>query len=523
MNAAKAAGEAAGRDAAEKSARAGELSATSAAEADRLLAGMSAYVEHPRLEEAGTQIAGCQEDAARELEGIHGSLVELEAKMAARDQLAQEIGQQEARIGELERERESLREQMEQAGREQSGLQGQKEQLERKLDSQLQAHLGGCTLEDADDELQARRRETDDGLTLLDLRLQKAEEHLRRRATLEQQIPEQERSLRELEGGIARRREALAKLESQKEAAEEHIRGLRENLRYPDMEAARERCGALQRERTGLEAALEKAKEAYEARRRELAETDSAIRKLEELLRAAEPVDVGAEQARRAELTLRQRDLDRRKQELHTRLHTNGMILDNIREQEAGLARLDGEWAWMRALSGTVNGGLAGKGKVALETYVQMTCFDRILRRANTRLMVMSGGQYELLRRKADNQGQSGLELDVTDHYNGTRRSVRSLSGGEAFKASLSLALGLSDEIQSSAGGIRLDTMFVDEGFGSLDEESLQQAVQALAGLAEGQRLVGIISHVNELKERIDKQIVVTKSRSGGSSVEIVV
>ena len=110
----------------------------------------------------------------------------------------------------------------------------------------------------------------------------------------------------------------------------------------------------------------------------------------------------------------------------------------------------------------------------------------------------------------------------MIDHYNGSQRSVKSLSGGESFKASLSLALGLSDEIQSAAGGIRLDTMFVDEGFGSLDEESLQQAIRALSGLTEGNRLVGIISHVAELKEKIEKQIVVTKDKSGGSRVEIL-
>ncbi len=158
-----------------------------------------------------------------------------------------------------------------------------------------------------------------------------------------------------------------------------------------------------------------------------------------------------------------------------------------------------------------------------LETYIQMTYFDRIIVRANTRFMVMSGGQYELKRRaEADNnRRQSGLELDVIDHYNGTRRSVKTLSGGESFLASLSLALGLSDEIQSSAGGIRLDTMFVDEGFGSLDEESLRQALRALSALSEGNRLVGIISHVAELKERIDRQIVVTKDRDGGSRAQI--
>ena len=120
-----------------------------------------------------------------------------------------------------------------------------------------------------------------------------------------------------------------------------------------------------------------------------------------------------------------------------------------------------------------------------------------------------------------DRRSQSGLELNVIDHYNGSERSVKTLSGGESFKASLSLALGLSDEIQASAGGIQLDTMFVDEGFGSLDEESLEQAMKALNGLTEGNRLVGIISHVQELKARIEKQIVVTKEKAGGSRVEL--
>ena len=178
---------------------------------------------------------------------------------------------------------------------------------------------------------------------------------------------------------------------------------------------------------------------------------------------------------------------------------------------------------WVKALYATANGTLTGKERVKLETYIQMTYFDRIITRANTRFMVMSSGQYELVRRKEaeNNRAQTGLDLDVIDHYNGTVRSVKTLSGGESFKASLSLALGLSDEIQSSAGGIKLDTMFVAEGFGSLDEESLSQAMKALNSLAEGNRLVGIISHVAELKERIEKQIVVTKERTGGSKLTV--
>ena len=131
-----------------------------------------------------------------------------------------------------------------------------------------------------------------------------------------------------------------------------------------------------------------------------------------------------------------------------------------------------------------------------------------------------------MIRRKENKSrvGKTGLELDVIDHYNGSNRSVKSLSGGESFQASLSLALGLSDEIQSSSGGIQLDTMFVDEGFGSLDEDSLNQAIRALKDLSQGSRLVGIVSHVSELKERIDKKIIVNKKRTEdgiGSAVTI--
>ena len=175
-------------------------------------------------------------------------------------------------------------------------------------------------------------------------------------------------------------------------------------------------------------------------------------------------------------------------------------------------------------MANTANGMVTGKDKVTLETYVQMTWFDRILTRANLRLMKMTGGRYELCRRRAseDQRVRSGLELDVLDHYEGGRRSVKTLSGGESFQASLALALGLADEMQAHAGGRGLDALFVDEGFGSLDDEALEQAVRTLMTLAEGQRLVGIISHVAALKQRVDRQIVVTKTPGGGSAVEVM-
>ncbi len=241
-------------------------------------------------------------------------------------------------------------------------------------------------------------------------------------------------------------------------------------------------------------------------------------------LRDSAEIDTEAQLERQSVLKAEKALITDSLEHIAARLKTNKTALNNISTQSGVLSDIEAKWTWVKTLSNTANGNISGKEKIMLETYIQMTCFDRIIARANTRFMLMSGGQYELKRRidADDNRSQSGLELDVIDHYNGTERNVKTLSGGESFKASLSLALGLSDEIQSSSGGIRLDTMFVDEGFGALDEESLRQAINALKSLTEANRLVGIISHVPQLKDRIDKQIIVTKEKSGGSRVEMI-
>ena len=233
--------------------------------------------------------------------------------------------------------------------------------------------------------------------------------------------------------------------------------------------------------------------------------------------------DVEGLTRQREELLRRRADLAARSKTVHARLTANAAAREGIAKKEQVLSALDAQYAWMKALSDTANGTLSGKDKVMLETYIQAAYFDRILDRANLRLRKMSGGQYDLERRKnaSDQRSQSGLELDIVDHINTTRRSVNTLSGGEAFLASLALALGLSDEVQMSTG-IHLDTLFVDEGFGSLDSEALNKAYLTLAGLTQGNRLVGVISHVAELKEKIDRQIVVKKDRTGQSRASIV-
>ncbi len=209
------------------------------------------------------------------------------------------------------------------------------------------------------------------------------------------------------------------------------------------------------------------------------------------------------------------------------RLSINEKALDRFEKHSAQAIAAEARHRDISTLAGTASGKAGGKAKVELETYVQMALFDRIIRRANSRFSVMSSGQYDLRRCDVSEGGvqkQTGLDLEVIDHYSGTARSVKSLSGGESFMASLSLAIGLSDEIQTHAGGIRLDTMFVDEGFGSLDQDTLDQAMNSMQDLTEGgERLVGIISHVSELKSRIDRQIVVRKTGSGGSHARVVI
>lgn len=206
------------------------------------------------------------------------------------------------------------------------------------------------------------------------------------------------------------------------------------------------------------------------------------------------------------------------------RISTNTKILSEIEKINNNIENTSKKWQIVNSLSSTANGTISGKEKILLETYVQMSYFDRIIKKANIRFMMMTSGRYELVRsvNPENLRSQSGLELDVYDHYNAVVRSVKTLSGGESFMASLSLALGLSDEVQSSSGGIQVDTMFVDEGFGSLDEESLNQALNALWQLADSNRLIGIISHVGELKNRIENQIIVKKKRTGGSEAVII-
>ena len=358
--------------------------------------------------------------------------------------------------------------------------------------------------------------------------LRQAEADCARRTALDADRQARTRQRPALEQAASDADRTAAAQSARADALERQITDQRAALPCPQRADAQAALDALEAKRrtfrTGMEqaeAALLRAQQTHAAAK---AAVDALLAQQAAAAKAVPEQPLEVLQARQAELSAARTALREQAQQLAAQLLPNRTAAENYRAAAAARAALEQRWQWVSALAATAGGTLTSKQKIRLEAYIQMNYLDRILRHANTRLMQMTAGQYELERIGAENQrSQSGLDLGVIDHYNGTRRSVKTLSGGESFKASLALALGLSDEVQSAAGGIRLDTLFLDEGFGSLDDESLEQAMRVLAGLTEGDRLVGIISHVGALKDRIDRQVVVRKGRTGGSTVELIV
>ncbi|MCL1975793.1 MAG: SMC family ATPase [Firmicutes bacterium] len=203
--------------------------------------------------------------------------------------------------------------------------------------------------------------------------------------------------------------------------------------------------------------------------------------------------------------------LNERRDEIYSHISKIESAYKELKSAALNYEKTEKKYAAVKQLADTAN------GKLDFETYTQMAYFERVIHAANMRLKLMSQGRYTLLRKSVSEDGRkrSGLELAVMDIFTGKTRSANSLSGGESFMASLSLALGLSDIVQQNAGGIRLPAMFIDEGFGTLDTEVLELAVKTLAEMAGSERIIGIISHVAELSEWIDKQVRIEKTTNG--------
>ena len=256
----------------------------------------------------------------------------------------------------------------------------------------------------------------------------------------------------------------------------------------------------------------------YDEQKRTLA---AQTHELEDKLSGRQRTDLAALQNRRAAALDRQAKAENAEKAMVRKLTLHESAKREIRQANAAIQKKRGKWQIIQELYTCCAGIAAGnpRAKLTFEAYVQQYYFRFVVAAANKRLTRLTDGMFTLrvMREAANRVSQSGLDLEVLDRSTGQARDVSTLSGGESFLASLALALGLSDAVQSQSGQIRMDAMFIDEGFGSLDENALRSSIDVLLELADGKRLIGIISHVQELEERIDKQIVVTKTPNGST------
>ncbi len=343
-----------------------------------------------------------------------------------------------------------------------------------------------------------------------------------RLTALRQQLPalaEQEQQARE---ALHRAQQAETKAQTVLDETARQLDALRRQLPFPTRQALIARQQQALRDAGQIEEELDQAAQRLQRTKEQLAARSAALASDQQRLRELPALSVAETEARREAARQAHQQALNRTASLEGRLNTNRRAREKL---ESGFRTLEAKEArlkWLDALNKTANGQITTR-KITLETFVQLRLFDRILHRANQHLRRMSDGQYTLVRATGQQGNRdTSLDLDVLDSMNGTQRSSVTLSGGESFQASLALALGFSDEIQSSAGGIQLDTLFIDEGFGTLSEDWLNRAIATLQGLSGSSRQVGIISHVADLQRRIERKIVVRKSpRRLGSEAHI--
>ena len=310
-------------------------------------------------------------------------------------------------------------------------------------------------------------------------------------------------------------RNALLVAESAKAEAET----LSQGLDFDSLDKAKESITKKQKALETLNAAFEEAQVAIRAHESKLAHAKGRLAALQAQLDQSPSFAIEQVEADLALAEAKAKALSEESEALASRITRNNAVSKQLSRVMEKSAATEEQYRLIGSLADTAAGNLKGKDRISFETYVQSMYLDLIIEAANRRLDVVTAGRYQLVRRSqsGDQRKSSGLDLDVHDYYTGKARAAHSLSGGESFQASLSLALGLSDVVQRFAGGIQLETLFIDEGFGSLDEESLQAAIRMLSTLTGDDKLIGIISHVEELKSCIDKRILVTRTRDGSS------
>ncbi|MDO4838161.1 MAG: SMC family ATPase [Clostridia bacterium] len=495
----------------DKSSKANGLLATCKEKQSALAEALAEWMPDCPLEEADARLPQRMVEVRQQEASLAEEISKAKAACERKETLTKEVVTQQERCKTQDQQQRDAKEQLVQNDTLCKNACQETEELKNLTGEELDA----CLLPLLD--------EKEANLAQLEQKRQALYHQQRRREEIEKSLPQKKQEHEKVSKEVQQAQQDQAVAQTKAESLQKQICQSKAQLPYADRSAAEGRIKELQGKVDQLVKNKESAQNERNEAKQQVGQTQGRLAQTEEQLKKLPIYDLGALTEEEASLQQHKARLTSKGKLLAARTMNNQEVKGNFEKQSKALTDAEHHSQWLKALDDTANGKMNGKEKIMLETYIQATYFDRILSRANVKLMKMSGGQYELIRRAtADSmRTQTGLDLDVVDHYNGSQRSANTLSGGEAFLASLSLALGLSDEVQASAGGIRMDTLFVDEGFGSLSDNALEQAMRALEGLSDGNKLVGIISHVSELKDRIDKQVIVRKDPTGGSHVSI--
>lgn len=385
--------------------------------------------------------------------------------------------------------------------------------------------LGDCTLENAKNSTLVKIAEIDSEKAAKDFEMRREKVNARRREELKRLIPQKTRERDGLKEKIAQAEKETVRLREEARSKSELCASLKKDLEFQNKAAAEAEIRRLSAEADTLKTAYESADEMRRRCADEIAKIRGRIENLN--CRIAEYGEINSEdiQRRADDISGKKARKESEREAVSNRRAINENVLKSISDIVDEYPAVKQKYQSAEALYKTISGQMTGSEKFDLETFVQSYYFEKIICHANEYLYRFSGGQYRFKRpdEAKNKQSATGLELNVIDGLNGSERSVSSLSGGESFIASLALALGLSEEVQSTAGGVKLESMFIDEGFGTLDDNTLRTAMETLSKLSDSRRLIGVISHIDEMKNEIDRKILVEKDiNNGGSRVKVI-
>lgn len=385
--------------------------------------------------------------------------------------------------------------------------------------------FGECAFENAENMALEKIAELNSEKAAISNELRREEANVQRRESLRRLIPEKTKECEQLKEKISESGKEIVHLESEVGAKNDFCASLKKELEFEKKSAAESEINRLRREADRLKKNFESADGQRQQCDKDIEKIRGRIGVLEKKIAGYGVIDSADIQRRGSELSERKSQKDSEREIVSNRKVINENILRGISDIVDKFQAIKQKYQSAEMLYKTISGQMTGSEKFDLETFVQSYYFEKIICHANEYLHSFSGGRYRFKRpdEAKDKRLITGLELNVIDNTNNSERPVSSLSGGESFIASLALALGLSEEVQSTAGGVKLESMFIDEGFGTLDDNTLRSAMNALGKLSDGRRLIGIISHVEEMKNEIDRKILVEKDlQNGGSKARVI-